>query len=305
MFINKRKGNKTMKKFLSIMAAVVAALGFASCSNDIDETVVEKAKQPIKLNISVADMNGDATSRAAKTGWVDGDKIMIWYQDASNNQAYPDLVIKYNGSAWVTDTEATVSGKTPSASGKLSAAYMSVQPTCSYYSGRAYYNAPEVHGSSYSCMPLTVYQNYINYTYTSGVLTANINNWTFVTTLKVLIKNLSTSKSADYFYLRLQNTTQNTTFAVSKGLTWDGEKNGTAGGNAQTGGVQESDGIAFYFSTNVNSYADATDQLKFTLEEYNGTNHFMYYTVTGKTITANVTTGITNVAIDYSNFAAE
>lgn len=294
-----------MKKFLSIIATAIVALGFTSCSSDIDETV-ENTKQPIKLNISVADMSGDATSRAAKTAWVDGDKIMIWYKDAVIDAlVYPDLVIKYNGSAWVTDTEATVSGKTPSASGQLSAAYMSVQPTYSYYSGRTYCDAAEAKGSSRKCMPLTIYQNFINYTYADNVLTANISSWTFNTVLKVLIKNLTTSKSADNFMLRIDNTTQSKTFSVGGGLTWNGTQINTSGSSYETGGVQESDGIAFYFVSSINTAAEATDNLKFTLQEYNGADHYKYYNVTGKTIVANVTTGIKNVAIDYSKFATE
>ena len=92
-----------MKKiFLAAMTLVMAV--FASCSND--DAPLEGIGD-FKVNFTVADKPGfDGDTRAVKTGWEDGDEILIaiqseagWTKDGSFNC----FKLKYNGSTWTTD----------------------------------------------------------------------------------------------------------------------------------------------------------------------------------------------------------
>lgn len=86
-----------MKKiFMAAMTLVMAV--FASCTNE--DLKVEN--NDVKVNFTVAEKPGfDANSRAAKTGWADGDQIMVvfstggWYSTSY-------LTLTYNSGTWTT-----------------------------------------------------------------------------------------------------------------------------------------------------------------------------------------------------------
>ena len=91
-----------MKKVLMAAMTLVMAV-FASCTNE--DLNVEN--NDVKVNFTVAEKVGfGADSRAVKTGWEDGDEILIvlyssggWY----NEDGYNYMKLKYDGSAWTTD----------------------------------------------------------------------------------------------------------------------------------------------------------------------------------------------------------
>lgn len=100
---NRLNFSKNMKKiFLAAMTLVMAV--FASCSNDDAQL---EGIGDFKVNFTVADKAGfDGDTRAVKTGWEDGDEILIavesesaWTIDGSFNC----FKLKYNGSTWTTD----------------------------------------------------------------------------------------------------------------------------------------------------------------------------------------------------------
>ena len=68
-----------MKKIIYLIA--VTATLFASSCSKIETTEREQVSGEIKLNIKVTDITGDTDTKAAKTGWVSGDKINIWFDD--------------------------------------------------------------------------------------------------------------------------------------------------------------------------------------------------------------------------------
>ena len=91
-----------MKKiFMAAMTLAVVVL--ASCSNE--DLNVEN--NDVKVNFTVAEKVGfGADTRAVKTGWENGDEILIvlyssggWY----NENGYNYMKLIYNGSAWTTD----------------------------------------------------------------------------------------------------------------------------------------------------------------------------------------------------------
>ena len=89
------------------MAAMTLVMAvFASCSND--EMQLESTGD-FKVNFTVADKAGfDGDTRAVKTGWENGDEILIavqgeedtWYESGA---PYNCFKLKYNGSTWTTD----------------------------------------------------------------------------------------------------------------------------------------------------------------------------------------------------------
>ena len=89
-----------MKKIIYLFAAAATLLA-ASC-NKIETTEQEITPDAIQLNIKVANLTDTPDTKAAKTGWVSGDKINIWFDDWNNTKPVenhiPDMVITYDGS---------------------------------------------------------------------------------------------------------------------------------------------------------------------------------------------------------------
>ena len=84
-----------MKKIGITLAAMLAAFAMISCNKEVAPAQTEKQK--IQFNFTVGDLTPE--TRAAKTGWVNGDKLNIWFDGHFENN--PDLVLTYNGYSWV------------------------------------------------------------------------------------------------------------------------------------------------------------------------------------------------------------
>ena len=295
------------KTFLFLMAA--GALMMASCTKDV--VTAPETTEGIKLNVNIAGTNAD--TKAAKKSWATGDKLNIWF-DKNNNQTTPDLIITYDGTNWTAGS--LRAGCTPSASGYLLALYegfndvSSARYDYSYWSSKDWFQPkatkeqPAVGTDSY-CRPLVFYAFGISYTFSANTLTFTIisGDWEYHTCFKVLIKtHASMDKAADYYNLQVHNTTADA-YPDSNGawIIYDNGTNnlvGTGSANYEgwTGGVQEADGIAFYYS-----YFTATDaNITFTLKEYGGATKT--YSVTGKTLVANEVDRCVGVALNYGNF---
>lgn len=299
-----------MKKSLLLLIAAGAFL-FASCS---------KSEQPsqnkeIKLNINVSGPSSD--TKAAKKAWATGDKLNIWF-DKNNNQTTPDLIITFNGTNWVAGS--LRAGCTPSASGFLLALYEGYNDVSSAHYDYLYYISKDwftpkaakeqpVVGTDSYCRPLVFYAFGIAYTFSANTLTFTImpNDWEYHTCFKVLIKtHASMDKAANYYNLQVKNTTADA-YPTSNGawIIYDNGTNNLVGtGSANyygwTGGVQEADGIAFYYS-----YFSATDaNITFRLKEYDVAT-VKKYSVTSKTIDASVVNKCVGVQLNYGNFVDE
>ena len=146
----------------------------------------------------------------------------------------------------------------------------------------------------------------LSYSYSVGTITANLDNWKFNTMFKVLLKNDNSKliHSAEKYYLQVKNITANT-YAGAKGaiIVNPGSDNPTIGDGSCNyygfaAGVQEADGIAFYYI----SLSASSQDIQFTL--YNGQDETVTtYTATGKTVACN-SKKCTGVAINYSKFAS-
>ena len=144
----------------------------------------------------------------------------------------------------------------------------------------------------------------LSYSYTDGTITANLDNWNFYTMFKVLLKNDNSKliHSAEKYYLQVKNITTGKyagakgAFVVMPGSVNPTILNGSSNNYGFAAGVQEADGIAFYYTGLSANNAD----IQFTL--YNGQDATITtFTATGKTVTCEGTK-CTGVAINYSKF---
>lgn len=303
-----------MKKIIYLIAAA-AAFFAASCSK-IETTEREQVSGEIKLNIKVADITGDADTKAAKKGWVSGDKINIWFDDWNFNEAVenhtPDMVIIYNGSAWTVLSQVNGLSSRLKASGKLTALFEGFNDlskyTYSYYYSEWFHPSNTylgIAGNDVFNSPMVVAADALSYSYTDGTITSDLGNWTFETQFKVLLKNDNSklTYSADQYYLQVKNITTDEyadtkgTIVLKSNSNYPTLGNGSSNYKGFAGGVQEADGIAFYYRSFLASSAD----IQFTL--YNGKDATVTtYTATGKTVECNDNKCI-GVAINYSKFA--
>lgn len=242
---------------------------FASCTKQ--ELVLDgKSANNIKLNISVSSLedNTSSTKAMVKTGWANGDRISIWFD--SNVQSNPDLVIKYNGTTWENDTDATVSGNTPAASGNLKAVF----------NGAVIVSAKD------------------SYTYESSTLSATISNWKYLTEIQVVLTGLSSSDASKYTL----SCNRITSLASSKYTVGADEitANAVVKGGTVTG-IANEDGVAFVFAT-TDSYGSEADY-KFYLSDATGTPVVSKsFTASAKTLT-NTPGKIKGIKIDASKFS--
>ena len=304
-----------MKKIIYLLAAAATLLA-ASC-NKIETTEQEITPDEIQLNIKVANLTGTPDTKAAKTDWVSGEKINIWfdnwnYKEPVENHT-PDMVITYDGSVWKVSSQVSGLSARLKANGKLTALFEGYNDlskyTYQYYGdGEWFYPAtvtPEI--ANYEAVynsPMVAYAQGLSYSYSAGTITANLDNWNFNTMFKVLLKNDNSKliHSAEKYYLQVKNITANT-FAGTKGaFVVDHHSNyptisdGSSNYEGFAAGVQEADGIAFYYTGLSASSAD----IQFTL--YNGQDATIStFTATGKTVTCNEKK-CTGVAINYSKF---
>ena len=300
-----------MKKIFYLLAAAATLLA-ASC-NKIETTEQEITPDAIQLNIKVANLTGTPDTKAAKTDWVSGDKINIWFdkwnfeEEADNHT--PDMVITYDGSVWKVSSQ--VSGLSLNANGKLTALFEGFndlsQYTYNYDRGewfRPAYRHLEVAAGNVYNSPMVVYAEGLSYSYSHGTITANLDNWNFNTMFKVLLKNDNSKliHSAEKYYLQVKNITAKTfagakgAIIVNPGSVYPSIGDGSCNYSGFAAGVQEADGIAFYY----NSLSATNADIQFTL--YNGQDATVTtYTATGKTVACDSKKCI-GVAINYSKF---
>ena len=304
-----------MKKIIYLFAAAATLLA-ASC-NKIETTEQEITPDAIQLNIKVANLTDTPDTKAAKTGWVSGDKINIWFDDwnlkekAENH--IPDMVITYDGYVWKVSSQVSGLSARLKANGKLTALFEGYNDlskyTYQYYIGCEWFHPAKVrlaippYEDVYNS-PMVAYAEGLSYSYSGGTITANLDNWNFYTMFKVLLKNDNSKliHSAEKYYLQVKNITANT-FAGAKGAIivmprsdYPTIGDGSCNYYGFAAGVKEADGIAFYYVELSASSAD----IQFTL--YNGQDATITtYTATGKTVTCEGTK-CTGVAINYSKF---
>lgn len=305
-----------MKKISLFLTAALLILA-ASC---INQELNSDEAQPLKLNITVAGLGGPDT-KAAKTAWTEGDKLNCWFDDNNVKHADPDLVITYTSEGWKAGS--LREGVTLKEKGVFSVVYESTNNLSSYSTnynesyGINYYYPPE---ATYSgtiesvpayCRPLIITANNIAYTFASNTLTASISvlDWNVSSSFKVLVKNVPSGLASNYI-LKTFNTTKNWPAEARSGFSLQINNssvpvaNGHSMANALglTGGVQESDGIAFYYDYFWNHAQDeSAREVTVTFTLYEGNTSTKSYSV-NKNFENTAYTKCFGVSIDYSKF---
>lgn len=303
-----------MKKIALLFSAALLMLA-ASCTN---QEIVSDEAQPLKLNITVADLGGPDT-KAAKKDWVAGDKLNLWFDDNDVQHTDPDLVITYSGTEW--EASSLRSGVSLKANGAFSVVYESTNNlasfTSSLYSEDYYFNPPRATFSNRDfvlydqcfCRPLIITARSIAYSYSSNTLSATISTWDVCSHFKVLIKDVPSGLTAADYILKVYNDTNRWTaiacsgFSLKTGSSFpDVSGNISGNNNGFAGGVEEPDGIAFYYGgfwcyNPMESPADC--DITFTL--YEGDSAQKTYTVSGKRFDPNFQYCY-NVSLKYSSF---
>ena len=301
-----------MKKNLILSIAALIAI-LASCSKEPSTAPEQKISEQIKLNINLPSPEGDgASTKAAKKGWVAGDKLNCWFTNNDWNHDTPDLIITFDGTQW-TAGSLRDGAVLLSSGGRMLLAYEGYNDLSSYtytYGTTPDYIPVKAYNNTSYCVPLTFYSNPdygVSYSFSENTLTASVSVWKYTTKFKVLIKNDNgeMTDSANDYILQVHNDTTDSyiqsfgSFSLSRrsDTWWElGSTSGKPKDQGITGGVQEADGIAFYY-TGVN-YSDAT--VTFTLKGKNITDRT--YTVTEKTISAFQNDRCVGVSLNYSSF---
>lgn len=291
-----------------LFSAAVLCLAAVSCQKEKD-FVAEESE--IQFNFTINAPGGQDT-KAAKKGWVSGDKLNIWFDGNGSEQSEPDLIITYNGSTWVAGALRSGVQAGLLAAGKLSAVYegyndvSSSYYTFNWYGGAEWFYPPRIsnsftgYASSYAS-PLTVYASSQNYTYSENTVSATLSGWVFRTSFKVLVTNLAAS--ADNCIMQVKD--EDDVYADATGAWLIRPNSGyTEIGNGSSNyygyscGVQEADGIAFYY----NGFVTTDKKVTFRLTTDLGTTEKSYITPTAKTIDTSAGDKCIGVVIDYSKF---
>ena len=299
-----------MKKIYILLASAAAILA-ASC-NKIEAPIPGGSSSDIKLNVTVSGFGGSDT-KAAKTGWVSGDKINIWFDDWNNTTKtenhVPDMIISYDGSAWAISSQVEgLSSRLKSTDGKLTAVYEGFNDLSKYtyqwYSdGEWFYPAsykhPDANYQTAYHNSMVVYKEGNSYSFDGTTLTANLDNWNFATQFKVLIKGSTLLAGESYLQVKKAGKDEYAgckgALVVNTNSNYPMISNGSSNYYGFAGGVQEADGIAFYYS----SLSASSEDIEFNL--YNGSTKVATFTATGKTVSCTGSNCV-NIAINYGSF---
>ena len=273
----------------------------------------------IILDLDITGFEGTGDTRAVKNDWAVGDKLNLWFDDwnytEKANNPTPDLVITYDGSKWTAG--ALAAGRSLKSSGKFSVMYEGFNDlskyTPSFYMGSQWFD-PHQEQCNYEDVyfkPLVFRCEGIDYTYADNKLSATISDWGTPTSLKVLVKGLEPAEAESYILQTAGVTTSGTkkypgcvgaiTVRVSSSCPTFG--NGSANYMGYVGGVQDVDGVAFYYNGCNFTNAD----IEFRLFKKNAASGKFEKTAkapkfTGKTLVAVDSKKTIGVAIDKSKF---
>ena len=298
-----------MKKIYILLASAAALLA-ASC-NKIEAPIPGGSSSEIKLNVTVSGFGGSDT-KAAKTGWVSGDKINIWFDDwnyeTMTENHVPDMIISYDGSAWAISSQVEgLSERLNNPGGRLTAVYEGFNDL-SKYDCRWYINMEWFHpanryitdaeGTAYH-NSMVVYKEGNSYSFDGTTLTANLDNWNFATQFKVLIKGSTLLAGESYLQVKKAGKEEyadtNGALVVRPNTEYPEIGNGSSNYKGFAGGVQEADGIAFYYTC----LSATSEDIEFNLYDVN--TKVATFTAKGKTVSC-TSSKCVNIAINYSSF---
>lgn len=284
-----------MKKTLKMMVAFVATLNFVACSNEVETQVpVANNNDQLRLNITVAGLEDNGSTRAVKQDWENGDKLNVWFD--KNTAETPDLVLTFDGTEWNPGT--LNNSRVLQASGTMSVMYEAHNDLPGY---TIFPNRQSLYHDEYSFASKPYYHFYrdggdfplvasvynLAYTYSENTITANISGWSIGTQVQVVVTGL-TGNVSDY-QLKCDQLISTGGISVNGSINPDGAAGcitfDSSSSNLYVGGVANTDGVAFNFACITNEANGKATDYTFTLKN-KSTHTEMVYTATGKTMTA-------------------
>ena len=301
-----------MKKTIYIAAAALLCAAAVSCQKVENAPAAEQNE--ITFNFTISSPSAD--TKAAKTGWVSGDKLNVWFD--TNKQQTPDLVLTYDGTQFVAGSLRAGVQEGLAASGNIWMVYEGYNDLSKYsfssssfrpsnaMSGLAVASWNPAAARNVAACPLIVFSDSEKYDFDGSTVTANIDTWFFFSKFKVLVKNYGISLDPDShtYYLQVKKGTEEAlgNYAEPLGGFYIGSLSGVM--SNYTGfakGVKEADGLAFYYK----SLTATSQDITFNLYADDDAGTKKTYKVTNKTVSFNDNTKCQGVAIDFSKFAAE
>ena len=185
------KNLNEMKRIALVFAAAIAAFSFAACNKEVAPEEMQPMKQTIIFDIAVDDIDPD--TRAKKTGWVDGDKINIWFDGNGGRTA--DLVLTRNGSNWDAGDLREGVELMPTG-GRMVAVYESLNNLAAYdwTESEATYACEQtgsIDGTSFRYTTgLVVGCSGIPYNFSTSVLTGKLSGWKFLNGIQFTITDI-------------------------------------------------------------------------------------------------------------------
>lgn len=291
----------TMKKTIILAGLAIVAL-LASCSKietPEEETAESFSPDDVQLCITVPEFNGDADTKAAKSGWVSGDKIYINFDGNSystnSTTIECDLIIEYDGSTW--KCSAWRQGVTLSSSGSFTALYSSTSLTTDNY---AFYNSnpKKLYPKTLSLnigdakiQGLIAYCEYpVSYSFSNKTLKANLSGWKFATDVQVKISE-GIYRNHEY-YLACD------ALAILNNVCLENNKMNyyLSGRNHFVKASNEGRYKVFNF------VCDSGGEHTFTFELYDATDDITYTYTTGKKSLNNTNTTLKTINILFTKF---
>lgn len=249
------------KSFLFIAAFCMVAS--VSCTKEVetaDDSMI-MTSQGIRLNIKVADTPATPGTRAAKTGWVAGDKINIWFDDLDvmsligDNKGRAELTLTYDGNDWTGEFDEFYS-KDPSglfytlnSEGVLNCLYEgsdSIEDYYVYIENYDYTFYSKKNGDDAPITPLMCWADSVVYSYDEAAKTieAEISGWTMLTKVQVVVAGLNSADASKY-------TLSCNNLNIFPGVSINSETGDVYcvdyDYDVPTAGVSNTDGVAFCF----------------------------------------------------------
>ena len=241
-----------MKKIYMILAAAALVAAAAACQkNETTAPETEPATQGVTLNITVASLTPD--TKAIKTGWEDVDVLHVYLEDATTYESDFDLQFDPLANNWYFS-------KAPSAAvvtrleagggtGYLHGFWEDSNVCMTGGSWDKAGNSIKFPGYDNSATTgiyghLVADFSNIAYTYSAGVLTANINAWRFRTDLQIVVSGLSFTPGRYTLYSdQIENLSMmmvNIGTPVETNVGYMG-----TGSDYRIAGIKNDDGVAF------------------------------------------------------------
>jgi len=159
------------------MAVLAVVLGSASCNKIEDNRNI--GTPDVTIDVNVADLN--PLTKAIKSGWANGDIINVYLSDATSY--VPDFTLTYDGTDWTPSVLTDQVKSRLQASGTIKGFWEASNTAATTGGDWNRYNSIISFSKSYE--NTTGFKNYLSvcfnvpYTYSEGVLTATIDDWSF------------------------------------------------------------------------------------------------------------------------------